>query len=62
MSTTARHGKSFGQDENDNLLFPVTGREVDAKEALGMGLVTSVVPKGKALEAAITLAKTLTSL
>ena len=35
----------------------MTGRPVDAKEALSMGLVNRVVPKGKAVEEAITLAK-----
>ncbi|KAH7153361.1 enoyl-CoA hydratase/isomerase family protein [Dactylonectria macrodidyma] len=37
----------------------LTGRPVGAKEALGMGLATRVVPKGKALDEAISLANQL---
>lgn len=37
----------------------LTGRPVDAKEALGMGLVNRVVEKGKALEEAMALARSL---
>ena len=35
----------------------LTGRTVDAQEALGMGLVSRVVPKGKAFEEAMRLAR-----
>ena len=35
----------------------MTGRAVDAKEAYSMGLVNRIVPKGKAVEEAIKLAK-----
>lgn len=37
----------------------LTGRPVDAKEALSMGLANRVVPEGKALEGALELAKEL---
>ena len=37
----------------------LTGRPVDAKEALAMGLANRVVPKGKALEEATRLAESL---
>ncbi|KAF2205795.1 enoyl-CoA hydratase/isomerase family protein [Delitschia confertaspora ATCC 74209] len=37
----------------------LTGRPVDAKEALAMGLANRVVPKGKAIEEATKLAKQL---
>lgn len=37
----------------------LTGRAVSASEAFSMGLANRVVPKGKALEEAITLAKQL---
>jgi enoyl-CoA hydratase len=37
----------------------LTGRAVDAKEALAMGLANRVVPRGKSLEAALQLAKDL---
>ncbi|GAM91349.1 hypothetical protein ANO11243_093980 [Dothideomycetidae sp. 11243] len=37
----------------------LTGRAVGAREALGMGLVSRVVPKGKALEEAVRLAEGL---
>lgn len=37
----------------------LTGRAIDAKEALSMGLANRVVPKGKALEEATHLAKML---
>ena len=37
----------------------LTGRPVDAKEALAMGLANRVVPKGKALEEAIKIAQQL---
>ena len=38
----------------------LTGRPISANEALGMGLANRVVPKGKALEEAIKIAKQLT--
>ena len=37
----------------------LTGRPVGAKEALGMGLANRVVPKGKAVEEALEIAKQL---
>jgi enoyl-CoA hydratase/carnithine racemase len=37
----------------------LTGRPVDAKEALSMGLANRVVPRGKALEEALKIAKQL---
>lgn len=37
----------------------LTGRRVDAAEALAMGLANRVVPRGQALEQALTLARTL---
>jgi enoyl-CoA hydratase/carnithine racemase len=37
----------------------LTGRPVEAQEALSMGLANRVVPKGKALEEAIKLAEQL---
>ncbi len=37
----------------------LTGRGIDAKEALAMGLANRVVPKGKALEEATTIARQL---
>lgn len=37
----------------------LTGRPVDAKEALGMGLVNRVVEKGKAVDEAMALARSL---
>lgn len=37
----------------------LTGREVDAEEALAMGVVNRVVPAGNALEAAMELAKSI---
>ena len=40
----------------------LTGRGVDAAEALGMGLVNRVVPGGTALEAAVELAEQLAAL
>src|SRR5690606_15286712 len=40
----------------------LTGRAVDADEALGMGLVNRVVPSGTALQAALALAEQLASL
>ena len=39
----------------------LTGRAVGAAEALAMGLVNRVVPKGLALEAALELARTITA-
>jgi len=39
----------------------LTGRAVGAAEALAMGLVNRVVPKGQALEAALELARTITA-
>ena len=39
----------------------MTGRPVSAQEAHSMGLVNRVVPKGKAVEEAITLAKKIAS-
>jgi enoyl-CoA hydratase/carnithine racemase len=39
----------------------LTGRAVDAKEALTMGLANRVVPKGKSLEAALEMAQLLVS-
>ena len=39
----------------------LTGRPVSAQEAHSMGLVNRVVPKGKAVEEAITLAKKIAS-
>lgn len=38
----------------------MTGRPVGAEEAINMGLVNRVVPKGKALEEAVKLAKLIT--
>jgi enoyl-CoA hydratase/carnithine racemase len=40
----------------------LTGRPVEAQEALSMGLANRVVPKGKALEEAIKLAQQLIAL
>lgn len=40
----------------------ITGREVDAEEALRMGLVNEVVPEGKALERAVELAHQIAGL
>lgn len=37
----------------------VTGRPVGAQEALAMGLANRIVPKGKALDEALTIAKQL---
>ena len=37
----------------------LTGRSVDAKEAVGFGLANRIVPEGKALAAAMDLAKTI---
>jgi enoyl-CoA hydratase len=39
----------------------LTGREIDAEEALAIGLVTRVVPAGSALDAAVTLAEQIAS-
>lgn len=39
----------------------LTGRPVDAQEALAMGLANRVVPKGEALSAAVALAKQLSA-
>jgi enoyl-CoA hydratase len=39
----------------------LTGRPVDAREALAMGLVNRVVPKGRALEAAKALAREISA-
>ncbi|MER3452673.1 MAG: enoyl-CoA hydratase, partial [Acidimicrobiia bacterium] len=39
----------------------LTGREVDADEALAMGLVNRVVPDGEALDAAVALAEQIAS-
>ncbi len=40
----------------------ITGRRIDATEALGIGLVTEVVPRGKALERAQQLAHEIAAL
>ncbi len=40
----------------------ITGRVIDAKEALQFGLVNEIVPKGKSLERAIELAETICQL
>lgn len=39
----------------------LTGRRVEAPEALAMGLVTEVVPRGRSLDRALELARTLAS-
>jgi enoyl-CoA hydratase len=46
-----------GANANDLLL---TGRRVDAAEALRMGLVSRVVPVGELLDEALTMARTMT--
>lgn len=40
----------------------VTGRVIDAREALAMGLVNEVVPKGRSLERAMELARSICAL
>jgi enoyl-CoA hydratase/carnithine racemase len=38
----------------------LTGESIDAREALGMGLLSDLVPNGTALERAMDLARTIT--
>jgi enoyl-CoA hydratase len=52
---TVRLPRVIGQGRAMDMIL--TGRPVDAREALSWGLANRVVPKGEALSAAITLAK-----
>jgi enoyl-CoA hydratase len=54
---TIRLPRLIGQSRAMDMIL--TGRPVDAKEALQIGLANRVVPKGKSLEASIALAKDL---
>jgi enoyl-CoA hydratase len=57
---TVRLPRLIGQSRALDLVL--TGREVGAEEALGMGLANRVVPPGQALEAAVSLAHELAAL
>ena len=52
---TVRLPRLIGHSRALDLIL--TGRAVSAQEALGMGLVNRVVPRGSALEAAVALAR-----
>jgi len=52
---TQRLTRIIGQGKTSELLF--TGKQINAQEALGIGLINKVVPKGEALQSAEDMAE-----